>query len=151
MTNRQLATSLGQVEDHADINYQCSGSRSVGSISFWTPRSGPGSGSWSFHHQAKIERKSFFSTLLWFLDDLWRMMQMYLQIVLSKKTGEKIFLVGVLMVTNKSGAVSGAGPGFICQRFRSTDLDPYQNVTYSEYCILHSQHTIYTVGFYGPF
>jgi hypothetical protein len=56
---------------------------------------------------------------------------MYLQIVLSKKTGKKIFLVGVLMVTDKSGAGSG------CQRYGSTDPDPYQNVTDPEHCIYY--------------
>jgi hypothetical protein len=64
---------------------------------------------------------------------------MYLQIVLSKKTGKKIFLVGVLMVTDKS---SGARSGTISNRYGSTDPDPYQNVTDLEYCILHTRHTV---------
>ncbi len=57
---------------------QCCWSGYRGSICFWTSRirvhhhlykSGYSSGSGSFHHQAKIVRKTLISTVLWLLND----------------------------------------------------------------------------------
>jgi hypothetical protein len=58
---------------------------------------------------------------------------MYLKKVVSKKK----FFVGVWKVTLENSKIPGAGSGSVSKSYGSAYLDPYQNVTDPQHCLLH--------------
>ncbi len=106
---------------------------------FWPPGSGSISqryGSGSFHHHAKIVRKTLITSVLWpFLTFyLWKIMSRYHQKVISRKILLKIsFLLASWRPMTKI-AGSGSVSGSISQKHGSEDPDPPQNVMDPEHC-----------------
>jgi hypothetical protein len=98
---------------------------------FGPPGSGSGSQRYgSFHHQAKILRKSLISVVLWlFYDSL----KSDVNVSSKSKKQEKTFLVASWRSLTKR-AWSVARSGSVSQRNGSEDPDPYQNVTYRKHC-----------------
>jgi hypothetical protein len=96
----------------------------------------PGSG--SFYHHAKIVRIPLIPTILWlFLTfNLWKMMQLYLQKVISRKNCLGFLLASWRSTTKIAGSGSEFGSGSISQRHGSADPDPHQNVMDPQHCFL---------------
>jgi hypothetical protein len=98
-----------------------------------------GSGSGSFYQQAKIVRKILITTVLFcdffLIFYLWKMMWMYHQKVISRKT-LKSFIIFLLASWRSMTIIAGSGSasesGSISQRHGSADPDPgpdpHQNV-----------------------
>ncbi len=106
---------------------------------FGPPGSGSGPGSGSFCHQAKIVRKTLIPTALWPLFDFLslKMMQAYIQKVISKKTCLKNL---VFLLPSWRSMTKIAGSGSINKRHGSADPDPdpdpLQNVMDPQHCFM---------------
>ncbi len=93
-------------------------------------------GTGSFHHQAKIVRKNFISTLLWLLYDLLSLkndVNVPSKSNKQKKTGEKFFFffASWRLLTKRAGGSDPNQDPLV--RGTDPDLDPYQNVTDPEH------------------
>ncbi len=87
-------------------------------------------GSGSFHRQANMARKTLISTVLCLtvfrIFYLWRIRYVYLQKGISKIHRRSFFLLASWRSLTKRIRT-------LSQRYGSTDLDPYQNITDSEH------------------
>ncbi len=109
-----------------------------GSVSFWATRilSGYvsqrcGFKSGSFHHQAKIVRKTLISTVLWLLYDF---LSLKNDVNVSLKSNkQKTIFVGVLKVTDEKSRIWIRGS--VSHRSTISDSGLYQNITDPKYWI----------------